>query len=99
MGSKFEGHALVGYDPAQKQYVSLWIDSTSAVAAKTQGTFDAATKAYTLTGQSVDQAGQPMSIREVLTWKNADTRVLQMEFKGAEQTANMEIEYRRKAKG
>jgi hypothetical protein len=99
MGAPFEGHALVGFDANEKKYVSVWIDSMSAVAAKTVGTFDEAKKAFTFTGSCNDPTGKPMSIHEVLTWKDADTRVLKMEFKTASETHNMEITYKRKTKG
>jgi hypothetical protein len=99
MGAPFEGHALMGYDTNQKKYVSIWIDSMSAAAAQTLGTFDAAKKAYTFNGSSVDPTGKPMTINEVVTWKDDNTRVLKMEFKCDDQVSNMEITYKRKTKG
>lgn len=98
MGAPFEGHGLIGYDPNEKQYVSFWIDSTSPALMKTSGSFDAAKKAYKMAGSSVDPTGQPMKVEEVLTWKDDNTRVLQMQFKSAAQTQNMEITYKRKTK-
>jgi hypothetical protein len=98
MGSPFEGHGLVGYDPAQKQYVSFWIDSMSPVWLQASGTYDAAKKAYRFEGNTVCPIGNPMAVREVLTCKDGDTRLLQMEFDSQGQTAHMEIAYRRQAK-
>lgn len=99
MGAPFAGHSLVGYDPTQGKYVSLWLDSMSAVAMLSSGTYDEAKKAFTLTGQGVDPDGKPLSVRQVLTWKDDDTRVLEMEFKGADDAQQMQITYRRKTKG
>jgi hypothetical protein len=96
MGMPFEGHGLIGYDPKTSKYNGFWIDSMSPVHAHTTGTFDAAKKAYLLEGKSADPMGNPMQIKEVLTWKDDNTRVLQMEFKGADGTSTMEIAYKRK---
>jgi hypothetical protein len=98
MGMPFEGHGLIGYDTQKNEYVSYWIDSMTPALARTTGTFDPTKRAYVLTGASVDQAGQPMKIRQVLTWKGDDARVLKMEFESAGTVSNMEIDYRRKAK-
>jgi hypothetical protein len=98
MGAPFEGHGLVGYDPTSKQYVSLWIDSMSPAAGKTLGTFDATKNAYTFAGSCVDPTGKPMTMNEVLTWKDADTKVLKMEFKTGAETSQMEISYKRQKK-
>jgi hypothetical protein len=99
VGMPFEGHALVGYDPKAKQYVSFWLDSMSSVCAETAGNFDEAKKAYTFAGSSVDPTGKPMTIQETLTWKDDNTRVLQMQCKSPGQDSDMEITYKRKTKG
>lgn len=98
MGAPFEGHALVGYDPNEKKCVSFWFDSMSPVAAKTSGPMAEGKKPIVLEGDCVDPMGNPMKITERVIWKGDDTRVLQMEFKGAEGDSTMEITYRRKAK-
>jgi len=54
MGQPFEGHALTGYDTAAKQYVSWWIDSASALVSHTAGSFDAAEKVCTMSGECID---------------------------------------------
>jgi len=95
-GMPFEGHGLVGYDTKAERYVSYWIDTTSPTLMQTSGTFDPAKKAYTLTGTAVGPTGQPMTVDEVLTWKDADTRLLRMQFKMPEQTTEMKITYERK---
>ena len=98
MGAPFEGHALYGYDPIEKKYVNFWIDSMTPALMKTSGTHDAATKTCTLEGTSTDPNGKPITVKEVLTCKDDDTRVLQMEFKGADGVSTMEITYKRKSK-
>ncbi len=96
MGMPFEGHALYGYDAAQGKCVSWWIDTMSPVAAQTSGAFDPAKETCTLEGSSVDENGKPIAIKEVITWKDDNTRHLQMEFKGADGTSKLEITYKRK---
>jgi hypothetical protein len=99
MGAPFEGHGIVGYDPNEKKYVSVWIDSMNPCASKALGTYDEATKSFTFTGNCTDCTGQPMTMHEVLTVKDPSTRLLKMEFKTADKTEKMQIEYTRKTKG
>jgi len=94
-GQPFEGHALMGYDPAKKQYVSYWIDSMTPTASQAAGTMDTAKKALVLEGTSKDMQGKPQKTEQTFTWKDADTRVMKMECRG-EQSENFEITYRRK---
>jgi hypothetical protein len=96
MGQPFEGHAIVGYNPTDKEYVTFWIDSTSAVPSRTTGTADDSGKVITMTGSGIDHEGKPVEIHEVLTWKDDNTRVLKMEFKGEAHTHRMEITCKRK---
>ena len=99
MGAPFEGHGVTGWDPAQKKYVSLWIDSMSPYYAITTGTCDAAKKTCTLSGDSVCPNGDPMTIKQVVTWKDDNNRSVQMEFKSKEMNGNMTIDYKRKSQG
>jgi hypothetical protein len=95
MGQPFEGHCVVGYDTNAKEYVSYWFDSMSPTWAKTTGNGDA--KSLTLQGRFLCPMGTPMTMNEVMTWKDADTRQAQMEFSGEQGSQKMEITYRRKA--
>lgn len=98
MGLPFEGHALVGFDAAKGEYVSYWIDSMSATWMKTTGKLDPESKSITMHGTSLDPDGSPVKVREVMSWEGDDTRLLKMEFEGAQGTQQMEIVYRRAAK-
>lgn len=96
MGMPFEGHALMGWDPNAKKYVSFWIDSMSAGYAKTIGTYDADKKTCILTGQCPGPTGKPMSMRQEFIKTGDDTRLLKMEFESEGKTSHMQILYSRK---
>lgn len=97
MGAPFEGHAICGFDPTEQKYRCVWIDSMSATAAETAGTFDETKGVLTLTGDCLCPLGKPMSMKQTLTRKGADTRIAQMAFTQDGQTSTMEITYQRKA--
>lgn len=99
LGQPFEGHCLVGYDSAAKQYVSYWIDSFSATWAKTNGTAEADGKMIRMQGSCLCPEGKPMTMRQVMRWMDADTRLLEMDIEGADGKCKMDITYKRKAKG
>jgi len=96
MGQPFEGHSLFGYDAQEKKYVGWWLDSMSAIPMRTTGGFDDASKVCTMTGNCIDGAGKPFSVKEVLTWKSDDSKHLQLEFKGENENGTMEIRYTRR---
>jgi hypothetical protein len=96
-GKPFEGHGLIGYDPAQKKYVSFWFDSMSPTAMQASGTYDPKTKTCTMTGTARDKDGKPLTTKEVTTFKDDDTRHMKMECKGAE-PESFEITYKRTGK-
>ncbi len=98
-GMPFEGHGIDGYDGGEKKYVSYWIDSMSCVLMKTSGNHDAAKNACTLDGTSLDDQGKPMTIHQVLTMPDANTRILNMTFKSPNSTEQMEITYKKAGKG
>lgn len=95
MGQPFEGHALTGYDPDAKQFVSYWIDCCNAQFAKTTGTYDAAKKVFTFTGSCVDEKGKPETIQQTYAVKDPNTRKLEMKCTGADGTQDMTITYKR----
>lgn len=98
MGMPFEGHALVGYDAEKDEFVSYWIDSMTPVWAKTTGKYDPESKSITMEGRCRDCFGQPMTMKEVLTFEGKDKRHCKMEFETEQGTQAMEIAYRRVGK-
>jgi hypothetical protein len=96
MGQPFEGHSLFGYDGQEKKYVGWWLDSMSGLAMHTTGSFDDAKKSCTMTGNCIDGAGKPYTVKEVLTWKSDDSKQLVLDFKGENENGTMEIRYTRR---
>ena len=54
MGMPFRGTAITGYDNIKKKYVQTWMDNMSTGLYFAEGTYDAATKTFTFTGESPD---------------------------------------------
>lgn len=73
--SGFEGHGLVGWDPAKKKYVSTWVDNMRTSLSQGEGTWDAATKTMTFWHELKLQNGNVMRWREVTETRDADTQL------------------------
>lgn len=83
-GQKYEGHGQTGYDPIKGKYVSTWIDNMNPAMFVGEGTFDPKTMTMTTVGDSYDQAGQKIKMRNVTTHKDANTVVFEMFHTGAD---------------
>jgi hypothetical protein len=93
MGMPFEGHAIVGYDPNEKKYVSFWFDSMSPSYMRLAGECDKSGNLSTLEGTCIGETGEQVAVKETFTWKDDDNRVMVLDFQGG---AQLEITYRRK---
>jgi len=71
--SPFEGHGIIGYDPAKKKYVSVWVDSELTTPMISEGTYEASTRTMTMRG-SMSANGKELRWRDVQVWKDDDTR-------------------------
>jgi hypothetical protein len=94
-GAKFSGRGFDTFDAAKKKYVAVWVDSTSTRPATMEGTYDAATKTTTMTGEGPGIAGTPIKYRSVSTWKDDNTVVYSM-FVGDAKEPVLMITYTRK---
>jgi hypothetical protein len=71
----FEGKGWVGYDNHTKKLTWAWIDSSTTSIGTGEGTFDPATKTFTMTGESYDPTmGKVVKGKEV-TQVKGDTIV------------------------
>lgn len=98
MNMPFEGHALTGYDSKTGKVVSFWIDSMNSASMRTEGTYDHATRTFTMSGTCYDEQGNTNSVASTATATGKDARELRMVFgEGAGQHV-MTIAYRRASK-
>ena len=93
----FKGMSLDGYDNVKKKFVAGWVDNMGTGIMMTEGTYDAATKAFTHTGEYEGIPGMKWKVREVV--KMPDNNHMNMEYyedRGQGETKQMEIAYTRK---
>lgn len=96
----FRGMSLIGFDTQKKKYVTAWIDTLSTGIMITEGTYDAASKTLTSTGEDFDAGtGKKMKGRDVLKIIDADTQLFEMyrqPLDGAKEFKVLEIVYKRR---
>ncbi len=95
-GMSMSGHEVFGWDGEKKKYVSCWVDSLSTNMSVSEGTWDAASKTMTMTGQGPDMSGQMATMTTVIKVQDADHHVMTMHMGGADTTPMMTIKYTRK---
>jgi len=99
MGMPFNGIGYTGYDNYKKQYVGMWMDTSSTAAMMSTGMADPAGKTMTFTG-SMDNAmtGKTDQFKEVMTMVDANHHNFEMWMPGPDgkMFKTMEIAYSRK---
>jgi hypothetical protein len=78
MGIPFQGHSVMGYDPAKKKYTGTWVDSMSTTSSVLEGTYDPKTKTMTSWMESPGPDGKPVKMRSTNEWKDDDIRIFTM---------------------
>lgn len=63
--SGFEGHGVYGWDSVRGRYVGVWVDSTESAIARSEGTWDAATRTMTYI-TTAELPGRTIRYREVM---------------------------------
>lgn len=98
MGTPFQGHGVMGYDPNKKKYVGTWVDSMSSGLALTEAIYDPAKKTMTGWMEGPDMSGKVSKMKEVTEYKDADTQVFTMYNVGADgkEATAMKITYKRR---
>jgi len=96
-GMPFEGRGFTGFDMIKKKFVTTWFDSMSTGIATLEGTYDAASKTLTQTGEMPDMTGKYVKSRIVQKWTDDDhfTSTFFMPGPDGKETTNMVIEYAR----
>ncbi len=102
-GMPFKGTSIMGYNNPAKQYESTWIDSMSTGIMFMTGSYDAAKKSFTISGDSFDpmQGGKKKHTRIVTTIVSPDKHTEEFFEPGMDgkEFKSMEITYTRKAGG
>jgi hypothetical protein len=92
----FQGMSMDAYDNVKKKFISGWVDNMGTGIMIIEGTYDAATKTFTYTGESEMMPGIKAKMRQVI--KMAVKDHMSMEFyedRGQGETKSMEITYKR----
>lgn len=93
----FKGMSIEGYDNAKKKFFATWLDSMSTGVFIAEGTYDAATKTFTYSGDYDMAPGMKQRVRETVKLVDADHHVFEWyEDHGGKEVRTMEIAYTRK---
>jgi Protein of unknown function (DUF1579) len=92
----FNGMAWEAYDNAKQKFVATWIDNMGTGIMMMEGTYDAASKTLTSTGEFQMTPTMSMKIREALKMPDKDHMNLEwFENRGGKEVKTMEINYTR----
>lgn len=79
MGEPFEGMCAMGFDNMKKKFVTGWIDNTITGIMMSEGTYDAATKTFTFTGEAPNfMSGKFEAVKSTEKMTDANTIVAEM---------------------
>jgi hypothetical protein len=96
---EFTGMGLEGYDNAKQKFVGSWVDSMGTGIMNSEGTYDAASKSFTYTGEYQMAPNMTMKIKEVLKVVDKDHIIFEwFEDRGGKETKTMQIDYVRAGK-
>lgn len=99
-GKPYQGHGMLGYDPAKKKYMLTWVDNWSPYSMWSEGEADASGKTFTFTCEGFcPELGKVAKMKTVMEIQNADHRTLTFFMPGkdgAEQKMGT-IEYTRRS--
>jgi Protein of unknown function (DUF1579) len=93
----FKGMSMDGYDNVKQKFVSGWVDNMGTGIMVIDGTYDAATKTLTYTGDYEMMPGVKSKVRELIKLTDKDHMTMEYyEDRGQGETKSMEINYTRK---
>lgn len=99
-GVEFHGHGRLGFNVDSKKYEGTWFDSMSPHTTKMTGTYDEASKTLTMHSTGKGPQGEEMKGKNVVVYKDKDTRVMTMYSQdpngGDKMIKTMQIVYTRK---
>ena len=85
-GMKLKSIQMIGYDPAKKKYVGIWVDSMVNHLWNYEGTLDDSGKKLTLEakGPSMTGDGKMVNYRDAYEFKDDDTIIATSSMQGAD---------------
>ncbi|MDQ6624903.1 MAG: DUF1579 domain-containing protein [Verrucomicrobiota bacterium] len=93
----FTGMSIEGYDNAKQKFVVTWCDSMSTGVFVADGTYDAATKTFTYTGEYQLAPSMKQKVRQTVKVVDNDHHIFDYyENRGGSDVKTMEIAYTRK---
>jgi len=98
MGAPFQGQGTYGFDNIKKKYIASWYGNMGTGICLHEGTYDAAKKVFTFTGEAPDvMTGKFVQERWVDTMKDADHWTMQAYRPGPDgkEFMAMEVQYTR----
>ena len=95
MGMKFSGRGFDSYDATKKKYVGVWMDSMSTSPMLMEGTFDAAKKTLTMSGEGPGMDGKPTKYKSTSEMPDDNTIIMKM-WMGESKEPGFTITYKRK---
>lgn len=93
MGAPIQGIEILGYDPLEETFVSVWVDSMSTSLMVTEGSYDPETKTLTMRGESRGMDGEVAQAINTTRYTD-DGMTFEMAFEGQPGPA-ITIEYTR----
>ena len=93
----FKGMSLEAYDNTRQKFVTTWVDNMGTGIMMSEGTYDAASKTFTHTGEYQIAPGVKQNIHETVKIIDQDHHTMEwFEKRGGQEVKTMEIAYTRK---
>ena len=93
----FIGMSMDGYDNVKKKFVAGWVDNMGTGIMTMDGTYDAATKTFTYTGEYEMMPGMKEKVRQLIKMPDASHMTMEYyEDRGQGEAKTMEINYTKK---
>lgn len=79
MGEPFNGHSILAYDNARKEFINTWVDNMGSGIVVMRGTWNDGSKTLSLKGSQTDPVtGKDSDLREELKFVDDNTQVMTM---------------------
>ncbi|HJU83504.1 MAG TPA: DUF1579 family protein [Holophagaceae bacterium] len=80
-GVPYEGHGLLGYDPAARKHVGAWVDSMATTMGSSSGRCDGQCRRIVFYYRGPDRTGRVTDFKEVAEVIDADHRTMELSCK------------------